>query len=67
MNKESITTYKKTVYVPPDIDGRLRRSAKMNRRSYNSELVWALQQYLDQQESEGVSKNAKNPRSSDEI
>ncbi len=60
MNKESVTTYKKTVYVPPDIDGRLRRSAKKNRRSYNSELVWALQLYLDQQESEDASKNAKN-------
>jgi hypothetical protein len=60
MIKESVTTYKKTVYVPPDIDGRLRRSAKKNRRSYNSELVWALQQYLDQQESEDVPKNAKN-------
>jgi hypothetical protein len=51
MNKESVITYKKTVYLPPDIDERLRRSAKKNRRSYNSELVWALQQYLDQQES----------------
>jgi|GEM_PF-2560134 predicted transcriptional regulator len=51
MNKESVTTHKKTVYLPPDIDERLRRSAKKNRRSYNSELVWALQQYLDRQES----------------
>jgi predicted transcriptional regulator len=61
MNKESITTYKKTVYLPSDIDGRLRRSAKKNRRSFNSEVVWALQQYLEQQESEDVPKNAKNP------
>ncbi len=52
MNKESATTRKKTVYLPPDIDERLRQSAKKNRRSYNSELVWALQQYLDQQELE---------------
>jgi len=55
MNNESVTTLKKTVYLPPDIDERLRRSAKKHRRSYNSELVWALQQYLDQQESEDVS------------
>jgi len=61
MNKESVTTLKKTVYLPPDIDERLRRSAKKNRRSYNSELVWALQLYLDQQESENVSRNAENP------
>jgi len=61
MNKESVTTYKKSVYLPPDIDERLRRSAKKNRRSYNSELVWALQQYLDRQESEDISRNAENP------
>jgi predicted transcriptional regulator len=51
MKKEPVPTHKKTVYLPPDIDERLRQSAKKNRRSYNSELVWALQQYLDQQES----------------
>lgn len=61
MNKESVTTLKKTVYLPPDIDERPRRSAKKHRRSYNSELVWALQQYLDQQESEDVSRHAENP------
>jgi predicted transcriptional regulator len=61
MNKESVPTLKKTVYLPPDIDERLRQSAKKNRRSYNSELVWALQQYLDQQESENASRNAENP------
>ena len=55
MNNESVTSLKKTVYLPPDIDECLRRSAKRHRRSYNSELVWALQQYLDQQESEDVS------------
>jgi len=61
MNKENVITHKKTVYLPSDIDERLRRSAKKNRRSYNSELVWALQQYLNQQESEDAPKNAENP------
>lgn len=61
MDKETTATKKKTVYLPPDIDDRLRRSAKRNRRSYNSELVWAIQQYLDKEESEDVSKGDEKP------
>jgi hypothetical protein len=40
---------KTTIYVPAAIWERLRQSAKEHRRSLNSELVWALQEYLEQQ------------------
>src|SRR5260221_12102817 len=52
MKQETTTIKKKTFYLPADIDERLRHSAKRNRRSLNSELVWALQQYLDHQKQE---------------
>jgi hypothetical protein len=42
-------TVKTTVYVPAEVWEQLRQSAKEHRRSLNSELVWALQQYLEQQ------------------
>jgi predicted transcriptional regulator len=41
---------KTTVYLPSDIRERLKHSAKQHRRSFNSELVWALQFYLEHQE-----------------
>jgi hypothetical protein len=47
MNKQQ--TVKTTVYLPLDIWEQVRQSAKEHRRSFNSELVWALQQYLEQQ------------------
>jgi len=52
MKQETTTIKKKTLYLPADIDERLRRSAKRNRRSFNGELVWALQQYLEYLEQE---------------
>jgi hypothetical protein len=41
-----------TAYIPFDLYEALRQSAKANRRSINSELIWALQQYVAQQEKE---------------
>jgi hypothetical protein len=43
------TKDKTTVYIPPDVRERLKASAKANRRSFNAELVWALEQYLASQ------------------
>jgi hypothetical protein len=61
MKQETTTIKKKTFYLPTDIDERLRHSAKRNRRSLNSELVWALQQYLEHQEQEqGNGKTEKS-------
>ena len=42
-------TIKSTVYVPKEVWEQLRQSAREHRRSLNSELIWALQQYLEQQ------------------
>jgi predicted transcriptional regulator len=42
-------TVKTTIYVPAEVWEQLRQVAKEHRRSLNSELVWALQQYLEQQ------------------
>jgi predicted transcriptional regulator len=46
---EKPATVKTTVYVPAEVWEQLRQVAKAHRRSLNSEMVWALQQYLDQQ------------------
>jgi hypothetical protein len=43
---------KTTVYLRKEIWEQVHRSAKANRRSLNSELVWALQQDLEQQQRE---------------
>ncbi len=40
----------RTVYLPPDIIERLRQSAHQNHRSWNAELLVALEQYLEKQE-----------------
>lgn len=40
------TKDKTTVYIPSDVRERLKVSAKAHRRSFNAELVWALEQYL---------------------
>ena len=52
MSEKQPTTTKTTVYIPPDVRERLKVSAKANRRSFNSELVWALQVYLERQKKE---------------
>ncbi len=44
------TTNKTTVYLPPEIREKLKAVAKLHQRSFNGELVWALQQYLESQE-----------------
>ncbi len=52
MKEETPIIKKKTVYLPADIDEQLRHSAQKHRRSFNSELVWAIQRYLESQEKE---------------
>jgi hypothetical protein len=42
-----------TVYLPADLLERLRQSAVEHRRSLNSELVWALDQYSKQEQRKG--------------
>ena len=42
-NQETVKT---TIYIPVEVWEQLRQVAKEHRRSLNSELVWALQQYL---------------------
>ena len=42
-------TIKTTVYIPAERWEQLRELAKAQRRSVNSELVWAIQQYLEEQ------------------
>ena len=42
-----------TVYLPADLLERLRQSATLHRRSLNSELVWALEQYARQEQRKG--------------
>jgi len=43
-------TKKTTVYVPMSVYTRLQAAAKRQRRSFNSELVWLLEQALDWEE-----------------
>jgi len=43
----------RTVYLPPDIIERLRQLAQKNHRSWNAELLVALEQYIERQEKEG--------------
>jgi hypothetical protein len=40
----------RTAYLPPDIIERLRLSAQKNRRSWNAELLVAIEHYLEKQE-----------------
>jgi hypothetical protein len=61
MKEETPSIKKKTVYLPADIDEGLRRSAHKHRRSFNSELVWAIQRYLEQQEQEQHDEVVKKP------
>lgn len=39
-----------TAYFTPDLIQKLKASAQKYHRSVNSELTWALEQYLNQQE-----------------
>jgi DNA-dependent RNA polymerase auxiliary subunit epsilon len=52
MQKQQPAKDKTTVYIPPDVRERLKASAKLHRRSFNAELVWALEQYLASVEQE---------------
>lgn len=61
MKEQSPSIKKKTVYLPEDIDERLKHSASKHRRSVNSELVWAIQWYLEQQEKESPDARVKKP------
>jgi len=61
MKEETLSIKKKTVYLPADMDEGLRRSAQKHRRSFNSELVWAIQIYLEQQEKEQHDGAIKKP------
>jgi predicted transcriptional regulator len=51
--KKPPTKDKTTVYIPPEIRTKLKAIAKQHKRSFNSELVWALEVYLESQEKEG--------------
>jgi predicted transcriptional regulator len=51
--KKQPTKDKTTVYIPPEIRTKLKAIAKQHKRSFNSELVWALEVYLESQEKEG--------------
>lgn len=61
MKEENPSIKKKTVYLPTDVDEQLRRSAQKHLRSFNSELVWALQRYLANQEKEQNGETIKKP------
>jgi predicted transcriptional regulator len=38
-----------TIYLAPETHEALHRVAKAHKRSFNSEVVWALEQYLAQE------------------
>ena len=40
---------KVTILIPVEMVSQLKEEAKKHQRSFNGELVWALQQYLEQQ------------------
>ena len=43
---------KVTIFIPVEIVEQLRQEAKKHQRSFNGELVWALQEYLEKQKRE---------------
>lgn len=43
-------TKKTTVYVPVTVYERVQVAAKKQRRSFNGELIWLLEQALDREE-----------------
>lgn len=42
-----------SIYLSPETREALHRVAKEHKRSFNSEVVWALEQYLAQQSKRG--------------
>ncbi len=43
---------KVTILIPVEIVEQLKQEAKRHQRSFNGELVWALQEYLERQKGE---------------
>ena len=43
------TKQKVTILIPVEIVEQLKQEAKEHQRSFNGELVWALQKYLEKQ------------------
>lgn len=50
--KQQVVKQKVTVLIPAEMVTLLKQVAEQNQRSFNRELVWALQQYLEQQRNE---------------
>jgi hypothetical protein len=48
MNKDS-KPVRTTIYLAPELHETLHRVAKKHKRSFNSEVLWALEQYLAQE------------------
>jgi len=44
------TVKKTTVYLPIELDAQIRQSATQERRSYNSQIIWLLEQALKRRE-----------------
>ena len=47
---EKESKQKITVLVPLDVVSQIKRLAKKHQRSFNGELIWALQHYIEQAE-----------------
>jgi metal-responsive CopG/Arc/MetJ family transcriptional regulator len=45
---EQQSKQKITVMLPSPLVNRLKQAAKRHQRSFNGELIWAVQQYLEQ-------------------
>jgi hypothetical protein len=50
--RERVAKQKVTVLIPVEIVTLLKQVAERNQRSFKRELVWALQQYLEQKRNE---------------
>lgn len=55
METEAKNTKKTTVYLPIELDKQIRERAKVTRRSYNSEIVWLLEQQVAKKDKEQCS------------
>ena len=51
MNKDTIKQpiQKMSIYFPLDVLEAVRNAAKKDKRSFNAEVLWIIQQYLDRQ------------------
>ncbi len=47
---EKESKQKITVMVPSQVVSQVKRLAQRHQRSFNGELIWALQRYIEQQE-----------------